>query len=431
MNIGFLYGRNKLHLEVPDDTTVFASKFPEPENTEAETVLQSVRKPIATKSLAESLKGCKGNVAVVVSDITRPIPYTRFLPELMHEIESAKISKRKIVIIIATGMHRPSTEEERVEMFGKDIVDRYRIVDHKAEDEATLIELPGKSWSGAKVRINREFAEAEFKIITGLVEPHFMAGFSGGRKAVCPGLVSLETVKQFHGYEFLSSPLSCNGNLKGNSCHLESTSIAKLAGVDFSVNVVLNNERKLVRAFSGKLEESHVNACKFVSSCSCPEVETEADIAVTSCGGYPLDATFYQCVKGMVSCIPAVKRNGIIISLGSCLEGIGSPEYQSTMEKYSGRWRDYIMDIQIPGHFIKDQWQFQMQSRALEKVGEKNLHFITHGIEQKILSRLSVNGSSAGEDEIKQSFRKIFDSCFKEGMKVAVFPEGPYCAPRN
>jgi len=431
VNIKFLYGRDEIALVVPDDSIVYKSKFPEPEKSDSELVTDSVRKPVGSKPLAELLKGRKGKVAVVVSDITRPIPYSRFLLELLHEIESANIAKENIVIIIATGMHRPSTKQERLEMFGKDVVRNYRIIDHRAENEFGLVELPGKSWSGSKVKINKVFAEADFKIVTGLVEPHFMAGFSGGRKAVCPGLVSLETVKKFHGYEFLSSPLACNGNLKGNPCHLESISIAKLAGVDFSVNVVLNNERQLVKAFSGGLEEAHAAACKFVSGCSCQKVEVEADIAVTSCGGYPLDATFYQCVKGMVSCTPAVKKNGIIISFGSCVEGIGSPEYQATMEKYSGRWQDFPREICAPGHFIKDQWQLQMQCRTLEKIGETGLHFVTNGIDSKSLSKLSVNGSSTKKNEIEKTVRKIFESCLKNGMKVAVFPEGPYCAPRS
>ncbi|HCE43221.1 MAG TPA: nickel-dependent lactate racemase [Lentisphaeria bacterium] len=429
MNIKFLYGRDEIGLAVPDDSIVYNSKFPEPEKSDSATVLESVRKPAGSKSLVELLKvRTKGKVAIAVSDITRPIPYSRFLPELLGEIESAKIAKNDIVIIIATGMHRPSTKEERLEMFGKSIVENYGIIDHMAEEESGLVELPGKSWSGGKVKINRAFAEAGFKITTGLVEPHFMAGFSGGRKAVCPGLSSLETVRKFHGYEFLSNPRACNGNLEGNPCHLESLSIAKLAGVDFSVNVVLNNERKLVRAFSGALEEAHSAACSFVSGCSCPKVGTEADIAVTSCGGYPLDATFYQCVKGMVSCMPAVRKDGIIIAFGSCLEGTGSPEYQATMEEYSGRWREFIADIRNPAVFIKDQWQLQMQARVLEKIGQDKLYFATHGIPAKKLAGLSVSGISANQKDIEKSVRKIFESSFKKGMKVAVFPEGPYCA---
>ncbi|MFZ2658346.1 MAG: nickel-dependent lactate racemase [Victivallales bacterium] len=429
MNMKFLYGRKEIELSVPDDSMVYSSKFPEPEKIDSETVLESVMNPAGSKPLVELLKGhAKGKVAIAVSDITRPIPYSRFLPELLGEIKSANIAEKDIVIIIATGMHRPSTKKERLEMFGKGIVENYKIIDHKAEVESELVELSGKSWSGNKVKINRAFAEAGFKITTGLVEPHFMAGFSGGRKAVCPGLSSLETVRKFHGYGFLSSPLACNGNLEGNPCHLESMSIAKLAGVDFSVNVVLNNERKLVRAFSGDLEAAHSAACKFVSGCSCPKVEMEADIAVTSCGGHPLDATFYQCVKGMVSCLPAVKKNGIILAFGSCVEGIGSPEYQATMEKYSGIWREFIDDIRNPAVFIKDQWQLQMQSRVLEKTGQDKLYFATHGIPAGRLAGLSVNGISANQRGIEKSVRRIFESSLKKGMKVALFPEGPYCA---
>ncbi len=429
MDMKFLYGRTEIRLDVPDDTIVYNSKFPDPEKNESETVLESVRNPAGSPPLLRLLKNRrKGKVAIAVSDITRPIPYSRFLPGLLHEIESANVAKDKIVIIIATGMHRPSTTEERLEMFGKGIVDSYEIIDHDAETKSELLELAEKSWSGSKAQINKVFAEAGFKITTGLVEPHFMAGFSGGRKAVCPGLSSLETVRKFHGYEFLSSPCACNGILDGNPCHLESVSIAKLAGVDFSVNVVLNNERQLVRAFSGSLEEAHSAACRFVSGCSCPKVETEADIALTSCGGYPLDALFYQCVKGMVSCLPAVKKDGVIISFGSCIDGIGSPEYRATMDKFSGRWREFIEHIRNPGSFIKDQWQFQMQARVLEKIGQENLLFITHSLSRQQLSKLSVNGISCGQSAVEENIRKILASRLKKGMRLAVFPEGPYCA---
>ncbi len=432
MHVKFLYGREEIGIRVPDGSILYESVFPKKEMDDSELVLKSSREPIGTPPLIKLLeKRGRGKVAIAVSDITRPIPYSRFLPALLKEIESANVARQDIVIVIATGMHRPSTEPERMEMFGKDVAGIYEIVDHVADDESGLLELPGRSWSGGKVKINRCFAEAGFRIVTGLVEPHFMAGFSGGRKAVCPGLVSLETLTKFHGHEFLSNPRAANGSLEDNPCHQESLSIAKLAKVDFSVNVVLDNHRRLVRVFSGELEKSHLEACRFVSGCSCPEVAGEADIAITSCGGYPLDATFYQCVKGIVSCLPAVKKGGSIISFGSCLEGIGSPEYENTMEKYSGRWRQFLEDIGNPGIFIKDQWQMQMHCRALEKVGQDNLHFMTAGIPAGKLSSLSVNSSSDPRIGIQSAIQELIDSKFMEGMTVAVFPEGPYCAPRK
>lgn len=430
MKVKLLYGRDEIELSVPDDAIIYNSSFPGKGKPDSALVLDSVRNPVGSKPLTELLRNHgKGKVAIAVSDITRPIPYSRFLPELLREIESANVAKPDIAIIIATGMHRPSTREERIEMFGGEIAETYLIIDHDAESESSLFELPGKSWSGGKVKINRHFAEAGFKITTGLVEPHFMAGFSGGRKAVCPGLSSLETVRKFHGYEFLSNPHACNGKLDGNPCHMESLSVAKLAKVDFSLNVVLNNERQLVRAFAGGLEEAHFAACGFVSSCSCPKVGAEADIALTSCGGYPLDATFYQCVKGIVSCLPAVKRRGTVVSFGSCLEGVGSKEYQGIMEKYSGRWRDFLTDIRCSSTFIKDQWEMQMHCRALEKLGDENLYFISDGLPGETLGRLSINGVYANEGKVRNSVQAVLDGILKKGMKVAVFPEGPYCAP--
>ncbi|MBN1900094.1 nickel-dependent lactate racemase, partial [Candidatus Sumerlaeota bacterium] len=332
MNLSLPYDNLTLSLETPNNTAVYATSFLKPPKSSETTVLDALNHPHDSPSLALCLKNRrKGKVVIVVSDITRPIPYSKFLMAILSEIDSAGVDKDEIRILIATGMHRKSTSEERDYMFGAEINKQYRIIDHVAECEEDLITLPGKSWSGNKVRLNRHFVDAGFRMVTGLVEPHFMAGFSGGRKSVCPGLSSLETLQKFHGYEFLSHPLAKNGSLEGNPCHEEAVSMARLCGVDFTLNVVLNKKREVVKAFAGEIESSHIAACEFVKQYACPQVKKECDVVITSSGGYPLDATFYQCVKGLVSCLPTVKKGGTIISIGGCREGIGSSEYKEMM----------------------------------------------------------------------------------------------------
>lgn len=429
MRVSFRCGREHVSVDVPDNAIIYQSRFPAPAPA-AQLVENALDRPVDSLPLKEALGARSGgDVVIVVSDVTRPIPYAEFLPLMMATVESAGVPHEEIFILIATGMHRPSTAEERIEMFGPDIVQRYRIVDHAADDPGALVTLTGKSWSGSAVRLNRRYVQAGFRIITGLVEPHFMAGFSGGRKAVFPGLTALDSVCKFHSYEFLADSRARNGILDGNPCHLESLSAARLAGVDFSLNIVLNKDRETVAAFAGELEGAHREACAFVRDCAIRLVERSADIVLTSCGGYPLDATFYQCVKGMVSCLPALRDGGTIVAFGGCSEGIGSPEYIATMKKYAGRWPDFLTDIQRPGPFIKDQWQFQMHCLALDKIGQGNLIFITGGLDQNQLDKLSVNGQTAGQGEVGQMLNEILHRQSYHGKQVAVFPEGPYCAP--
>jgi len=430
MKVTAFSGRDEFDLRIPDNAEVFVSTYPAATAPAADLVLEAVRAPLGAPSLYAALSSRRpGDVVIVVSDFTRPIPYHSFLPELLIEIESAGVLRSEILILIATGMHRPSTEAERQEMFGSEVVDRYRIEDHRAEDDAGLVPIPGRSASGAEIRLNHHFVKAGFRIVTGLVEPHFMAGFSGGRKGVCPGLSSLDTIRNFHGEPFLADPRATNAVLSGNPLHEESLSVAQLAGIDFTLNIVLDKTRRIVQAFAGGLEPAHEAACAFVRTCAVRPVLRPADIVVTSSGGYPLDVTFYQCVKGFVSCLPAVQKGGTIIAFGGCAEGIGSPEYSDLLRRYSGRWREFLADIRNPGVFTKDQWELQMQARALDKVGPQGLHFITDGLTQAALDTLTVTGHPAILGEVGPVVQQILDRVLVAGATLAVFPEGPYCVP--
>ena len=266
MNTSLIYGKEKINITVPDDTVIFEPGFENVSKSSDDIVMNAILNPIACLPLKEALKNRKNDkIVIVVSDITRPIPYRTFLQSILDEIESVGLSKTYITILVATGMHRPSTTLEKIEMFGQYISDNYRIIDHDAEDENNLLSIDKKSKSGREIILNKSLVEAGFKITTGLVEPHFMAGFSGGRKSICPGLVSLETIQTFHGYKMLDDENTLNALLEGNPCHEEAFSVAEAAEVDFSVNVVLNKEREVVEAFAGDLNAAHLAACEFVS----------------------------------------------------------------------------------------------------------------------------------------------------------------------
>ena len=430
MLVDIPYNNRHIEIRVPDDATVYRTSYREPETDARELVLKAVRNPVECPPLSETLRTSGAqSVVIVVSDITRPIPYADFLDAVLEEIEIAAVPRDNILLLIATGMHRPSTAAEREHMFGPEVCERYRIIDHHAEKTDELATISGTSYAGRPIELNRYFTGADFRIVTGLVEPHVMAGFSGGRKAICPGLCSLETVKAFHSFTFLDSPSARNGSLERNPLHYEALSIARQAKVGFCINLVLDRERRLVDAVAGDLEASHKITCKLVSKHACPPVEQEKDVVLTSCGGYPLDATFYQCVKGMSSCLPTVRREGVVVSIGSCSEGIGEIEYQNIMYEYSGRWREFLSHLQSNDNTIKDQWEFQMQTKVLRHVGDDNLIFVTDGLSASDLNRLSVNGLHASKGHMQERVQELLDGFIREGRSLAVIPEGPYCTP--
>jgi nickel-dependent lactate racemase len=333
IEVALRYGRSGISLPLPFGADIYSPVYPEPGTSAEELVMRAVAEPAGAPPLSQALdRRRRGEIVVVVSDITRPIPYASFLPRLLASIAQAGVLREEIVLLIATGMHRPSTPAERAEMLGPEIAGSCRIQDHDADDDRGLEDLTAPSWSRAHVRLNRRYLAAGFRLVTGLVEPHFMAGFSGGRKAICPGLASLDTVRNFHGAGFLADPRARNGNLEGNPLHMEALSVARLAPPDFTLNVVLDSARRVCGAFAGALEPAHDAACDFVRSCACRSVPRQADVVLTSSGGYPLDATFYQCVKGFVSCLPAVKPGGRIIAVGGCAEGVGGSEYRALLE---------------------------------------------------------------------------------------------------
>ena len=430
MNVKVAYGRRKLELDVPDDAVLYSPAFPPASAPSAKLVLDAVRRPVAGPKLVDAVRTRQpGSVVVVVSDITRPVPYHSFLKELLSEIEAGGVAQDAVTVLIATGMHRPSTESERKDMFGEEICGRYKILDHRAAEKEDLVMIPGRSWSGRPIELNRHFVQAEFRVTTGLVEPHFMAGFSGGRKSVCPGLSSLDTIKAFHGYEFLADQSARNANLDGNPLHEEALSIARVARVDFCVNVIVNGEREVIATFAGELEASHVAACEFVGQHACPRMEGECDVVLTSCGGYPLDATFYQCVKGMVTCLPTVKRGGAVLAVGRCSEGIGSPEYRALMYEYTGRHKVFLHDLRERKDVRKDQWELQMQIRVMDHVGEWNLHFVADGLPDGDLTHLSAQGIDVRGKDVEREVQQLLDTLLSDGRSLAVMPEGPYCAP--
>lgn len=422
------YGTQRVPVEIPNHSLIYRTSYPPGKNWSSAEVSDILASPLGSASLHDAVESRNtGPVVIVISDTTRPVPYKEIVPPVLATLRSAGVDISEVVFLVATGMHRSTTIAEKEAMLGEEIAGAYRVEDHTPDEPRHLVRLPGTTASGAPIEINRIAAEAGFLMTIGLVEPHFMAGFSGGRKSICPGLSSMHTIQRFHGYSFLSNPRADTCLLEGNPCHEEALSVARAAGVDFTINAVINKDKEMVALFAGTMEQAHAEACRFVKKHGCAMVQGSADLVITSCGGAPLDTTFYQCVKGLVSCVPAVKPGGKIIALGSCSEGVGSREYTDLLVRYANRWQQFIDDISTTDIVQKDQWQLQMHTRALQRVGQENLIFFTDGLSEEVLSKMSVSGVRCSPSEIAQRIRRLIRE-LPPGATVGCIPEGPYCA---
>ena len=376
------YGKQVLTIRVPAACHVLEMDEVPLLADPREAIHRSIHQPIGGRSLPAILRD-KGKpagelaVCITTSDITRPVPYkgeTGILPPLLALLLEAGVAKENITLLVGTGTHRPSTAAEKVVMFGDDVAAHYKIVDHECDNDAMLVDI-GKTKSGTAIRVNRLFVEADVRIATALVESHFMAGASGGRKAVCPALVSKETIEKFHSATFLDSPLATNLVLEGNPCHEEALEIANTVGVDFIINTVLNRRLELVDVFSGHLVEAHRKAVELLRRIVAIPVDREYDVVLTH-GGY-VGINHYQVAKAAVNALPAVKEDGIII-LAACErdeDPIGPTTYKSLLHllKLQGH-AGYLATLLGPAwRFTKDQWEPQMWGKVLAKVGEAGL----------------------------------------------------------
>jgi nickel-dependent lactate racemase len=371
---------------------------------------------------------------IVVSDITRPVPNKPILEGVLSTLQDSGYDESSITILVATGMHRPTTDEEKAEMLGEEIPRRFRIVDHKADRRDELVELPEPTSAGSRVLVNKLYMQAGLKILTGFIEPHFMAGYSGGRKSICPGISNLETIQKFHGPGFLEDPGANFGILDGNPCHRESLDVARQAGADFVVNVAIDTDKRILGVYAGDLEAAHEAGVADVERMVGVDVDDQYDIVITCGGGYPLDSTYYQAVKGMCFALPFLKEGGILVEASECCEGVGSDIYEQLMVRFSGEWEHFLETIRQSDDVIKDQWEFEVQCRVLRHTGVERLIFLTDGIETERLAHFCVTPAQrlVGEGDSQDVMDRLVKYLHAEHPDAswAVVPVGPYLLPR-
>ena len=423
--IHLLYGRDGMDLSVPDSADVLAGQHIPAVADAPAAVAAALAQPIGSASLAEMVAAKRPqSVAITISDITRPVPNRQFLPAMLKSLNDCGVSDGQIVIIIGTGMHRPSTPAEREVLVGKDILGRIEVLDHRADDPATLVRVS----EDPPVSVCKRFAQADLRIVTGYIEAHFMAGFSGGRKGVCPALVDLETVQRFHGYQTLSNPLADTGVLEGNPCHEIALVVAHRVGVDMLFNVAITGEREIAGIYCGDLEQAHAAGCKQVAKWTTAEIDGPYDLVITNGGGYPLDQTFYQTVKGMCTALPALTAGSTLLQVSQCGEQLGSQTFTDLMMKWDGDWRGFLAHIEANQDRTElDQWEFQMQSRVLAVIGPENLWFVSDGIPARVQMHIGVNpilGQGPAAERAQRAIDEYVQS--NPAARIAVIPDGPY-----
>ncbi|MBQ7652670.1 MAG: nickel-dependent lactate racemase [Victivallales bacterium] len=358
------YGHSPLEADIPDERIagIYESRLPEPSMPEAEYVRRALDAPIGSPRLEELARG-KKNAVIITSDHTRPVPSRVIMPQILERLRKGQ-PNIDITILVATGCHRPTTKEELVAKLGEEIVANEHIVLHDSKDDS-MLEYAGTLPSGGRLVINKLAMQTELLVTEGFIEPHFFAGFSGGRKSVLPGIVSRETVLANHCSEFIQNPFARTGSLENNPIHKDMLFAAKTAKLAFIVNVVIDHDKRIVHAVAGDFEKAHLAGCAWLEQ-YCKVEAPQTDIVITSNGGYPLDQNAYQSVKGMTSAEPLCRQGGVIIIAASCSDGHGGEAFYNVLSQAKSAKELYDSLKDIPrDKTTPDQWQYQILARIM------------------------------------------------------------------
>lgn len=415
IKLPFYKGHIDLNIEEEKIAGVLVSKTEsyKVDKTEQELVRDALENPINSLSLSVLCKD-KKHVVVISSDHTRPVPSHITMPIILEEIR--KYNKDvKITILIATGMHRPTTHEELVNKYGEKIVNEEEIVIHNAYDDKEMT-FKGILPSGGELWVNKLVDECDFLMSEGFIEPHFFAGFSGGRKSVLPGIASKKTVLWNHNARFIASKYSRAGNLKDNPIHRDMLFAAKQVNLQFILNVVINGEKKIIKAFAGDLEDAHAHGCNLVKEIA--QVEPiHSDIVITTNGGYPLDQNIYQTVKGMTAGEACVNEGGVIIICSSCADGTGGDFFYHLLADSTDAHDAYqkLNDV-APENTEFDQWEAQILARILCKA---TVIIVTDKCDPKIITDMHIKHAYT----IDEALEKAYNIVGKDKL-VTVIPDG-------
>jgi nickel-dependent lactate racemase len=421
--IELLYGRGTLPITPPAGCvpTVIEKRampvLPDP----AAAVAQALAEPVGVPSLGELARG-RRSACILICDITRPVPNRLFLPALIRTLLDAGVPPAGITVLVATGLHRPNDGPELGELVGDPwVLETVTVANHDAradEDHVLLGRTPAR---GTVVRLDRRLVDADLKIATGLVEPHFMAGWSGGRKVIAPGVAHAETITTFHNAAFMAHPRAANCVLDGNPLHEEQLAIVGMLGGALALNTVIDDRRRLAFVNFGEVVASHLDAVTFARRYAQVPVRRRFRTVVTSAAGYPLDKTYYQTVKGMVGPLDILEPGGDLLVASACSEGMGSKHYVEAQRRLVELGPEgFASSIAGKPHADIDEWQTQMQLKPM-RVGRVRLY--TDGLE-------AGDAAPTGVERVTDLSAAVAESMARHrDPHVAFVPEGPYVVP--
>jgi nickel-dependent lactate racemase len=420
MQLRLAYGRAGLEITLPDEApvTVIEPEFVAGLPDEEAAILAALRSPMGTLPL-QKLVQPRDRVVVVFSDLTRPMPNDRVLPPLLEELDRVGVPDESIVLINALGTHRPQTEAELRQMLGDRLVARYRSVQHDAWDKESLVEV-ARNQAGRPVCIHRAYVEASARVLTGFIEPHFFAGFSGGPKAVLPGIADVDAILDNHGPDTIAEPKATWAVTEGNPLWEEMRDIVHSTSPTFLLNVTLNQKRQITGVFAGELHQAHRAGVEFARQKAMQPVPEPFDIVITSNSGYPLDLNLYQAVKGMSAAALIVKPGGDILLAAECWDGIPDHgEYKRLLWEAESP-EELLERVMVPGFRCHDQWEAQIQAQIQQKA---RVHVHADGLTDEELRRALVIPCRSIEETVERIRRE------KPEATIAVLPDGPQTVP--
>ncbi len=417
MKINLAYGQGHLPIELPEDRTVVIQPTHRPGLAdEKNAVLAALASPIGTRPLREWIKP-GDRVCIAFSDLTRPTPNDRLIPWLLQYL--AEVPREQILLLNQIGTHRPNTKSELERLLTAGVVRQYRVLNHEPENAGALAQF-GTMRDGSPALINRHLAGADVRIITGFIEPHFFAGFSGGIKGIIPGCGGLHSIMSNHGFKNIGDPRATFGVTTGNPLWEELRDVALRVGPSFLLNVSLNEQRKITGVFAGDMIEAHRTGCEFVRRSAMQKVKNPFDIVVTTNSGYPLDLNLYQAVKGMSAGARILKKGGLLIMACECREGIpANSPLEKLLHSASGA-EEILAMLGTPGFVRPEQWEAQIQA-LIQRQAEVLLY---SSMPEAVVRSAFLKSCPDIEATVRQRLEALGPEA-----RVAVLPQGPLTIP--
>ena len=416
MKVNLAYGSGHLPIEVPDNrTTVIEPTHIDGLADEKMAVLDALQNPLGSQALLERIPA-DTKICIAFTDLTRATPNDRIIPWLLEHLGEPNDN---ITLLNQLGTHRPNTREELETMLTPEVVANYRVLNHEPENPEALVQV-GTTADGTPALINRHIVDADLRIITGFIEPHFFAGFSGGVKGIMPGCAGLETVMSNHGAKNIGDPQATFGITEGNPLWEELRNIALKTGPSFVLNVTLNEQRDITNVFAGDIIEAHKSGCAFVKNSAMQRVEQPFDIVVTTNSGYPLDLNLYQGVKGMSAGARVLKKGGTLILAAECREGVPGGSPLDDLLRSADSIEEILTMLSTPGFVRPEQWQAQIQA-LVQRHAEVLVHSMLDNDTLEACHLVPCGDISA---EVTKRLYQLGPDA-----RMAVLPQGPLTIP--